>query len=258
MALRRAPARRLFEGVAEVIAALRARRGGDRGDLRHRQRLLDAEARPRPRRGDDRAGARPACRSPSTPPRWSRRPWSAPAAPTRPRSPSWSRACCPPPAPASADAADALAVAIAHAHARRGAAAWEPRHDRAAARAGRRGRRGGGADRRRRRRLRGPLRRRARSSRLPPLGDETLLHVETQWSEQTGLRLYGFLDPRRAPRLRRAAGDPGRRAEGGAGRARRADARPSCAGAAARGDKARRSAAPRASARSSPSASSPS
>jgi holliday junction DNA helicase RuvA len=37
-------------------------------------------------------------------------------------------------------------------------------------------------------------------SRLPPLGDETLLHVETQWSEQGGLRLYGFLarDERRA------------------------------------------------------------
>jgi Holliday junction DNA helicase RuvA len=37
-------------------------------------------------------------------------------------------------------------------------------------------------------------------SRLPPLGDETLVHVETQWSEQAGLRLYGFLarDERRA------------------------------------------------------------
>jgi Holliday junction DNA helicase RuvA len=37
-------------------------------------------------------------------------------------------------------------------------------------------------------------------SRLPPLGDEALLHVETQWSEQGGLRLYGFLarDERRA------------------------------------------------------------
>ena len=29
--------------------------------------------------------------------------------------------------------------------------------------------------------------------RLPAPGDETLLHVETQWSEQAGLRLYGFL-----------------------------------------------------------------
>ncbi len=29
-------------------------------------------------------------------------------------------------------------------------------------------------------------------SRLPPLGDEVLLQVETQWSEQGGLRLYGF------------------------------------------------------------------
>ena len=40
-------------------------------------------------------------------------------------------------------------------------------------------------------------------------------------------RLYGFLDPRRAPRLRAAAGHPGRRAQGGAGGARRAAARPS-------------------------------
>lgn len=30
-------------------------------------------------------------------------------------------------------------------------------------------------------------------ARLPPLGDEALVHVETQWSEQGGLRLYGFL-----------------------------------------------------------------
>jgi len=30
-------------------------------------------------------------------------------------------------------------------------------------------------------------------SRLPAVGDETLLHVETQWSEQQGMRLYGFL-----------------------------------------------------------------
>ncbi|MFI4976574.1 MAG: Holliday junction branch migration protein RuvA [Caulobacterales bacterium] len=28
---------------------------------------------------------------------------------------------------------------------------------------------------------------------LPALGDEALLHVETQWSEQAGMRLYGFL-----------------------------------------------------------------
>ncbi len=28
--------------------------------------------------------------------------------------------------------------------------------------------------------------------RLPPLGEETILHVETQWSEATGQRLYGF------------------------------------------------------------------
>lgn len=27
---------------------------------------------------------------------------------------------------------------------------------------------------------------------LPPVGDEALLHVETQWSEQQGPRLYGF------------------------------------------------------------------
>lgn len=30
-------------------------------------------------------------------------------------------------------------------------------------------------------------------SRLPPIGEETLLHVESQWSEAQGLRLYGFL-----------------------------------------------------------------
>jgi Holliday junction DNA helicase RuvA len=37
-------------------------------------------------------------------------------------------------------------------------------------------------------------------SRLPALGDETMLHVETQWSEAQGMRLYGFLtrDERRA------------------------------------------------------------
>jgi Holliday junction DNA helicase RuvA len=29
--------------------------------------------------------------------------------------------------------------------------------------------------------------------RLPPVGEETVLHVETQWSEQAGIRLYGFL-----------------------------------------------------------------
>ncbi|MDP3659753.1 Holliday junction branch migration protein RuvA [Phenylobacterium sp.] len=29
-------------------------------------------------------------------------------------------------------------------------------------------------------------------SRLPAIGDETVLHVETQWSEATGMRLYGF------------------------------------------------------------------
>ena len=29
-------------------------------------------------------------------------------------------------------------------------------------------------------------------SRLPPPGDEALLHVETQWSEASGPRLYGF------------------------------------------------------------------
>jgi Holliday junction DNA helicase RuvA len=36
--------------------------------------------------------------------------------------------------------------------------------------------------------------------RLPPPGDEALLHVETQWSEALGIRLYGFLarDERRA------------------------------------------------------------
>ncbi|WP_297513326.1 Holliday junction branch migration protein RuvA [uncultured Caulobacter sp.] len=29
--------------------------------------------------------------------------------------------------------------------------------------------------------------------RLPALGEETLIHVESQWSESQGLRLYGFL-----------------------------------------------------------------
>lgn len=37
-------------------------------------------------------------------------------------------------------------------------------------------------------------------SRLPAIGEETVLHVETQWGEQTGITLYGFLsrDDRRA------------------------------------------------------------
>ena len=30
-------------------------------------------------------------------------------------------------------------------------------------------------------------------SRLPPLGDETLIHVESHFGEQTGITLYGFL-----------------------------------------------------------------
>jgi|SRR5512146_1516782 len=30
-------------------------------------------------------------------------------------------------------------------------------------------------------------------SRLPEIGGETVLHVETQWGEQTGIKLYGFL-----------------------------------------------------------------
>jgi Holliday junction DNA helicase RuvA len=30
-------------------------------------------------------------------------------------------------------------------------------------------------------------------SRLPEIGGEALLHVETQWGEQTGMTLYGFL-----------------------------------------------------------------
>ena len=30
-------------------------------------------------------------------------------------------------------------------------------------------------------------------SRMPPVGDEALIHVETQTAEQTGTRLYGFL-----------------------------------------------------------------
>jgi len=37
-------------------------------------------------------------------------------------------------------------------------------------------------------------------SRLPAVGEEALLHVETQWAEQTGMTLYGFgaRDERRA------------------------------------------------------------
>jgi holliday junction DNA helicase RuvA len=31
-------------------------------------------------------------------------------------------------------------------------------------------------------------------SRLPAVGDETLLHIESHWSEAQGLRLYGFLN----------------------------------------------------------------
>ena len=30
-------------------------------------------------------------------------------------------------------------------------------------------------------------------SRLPEIGSETVLHVESQWGEQTGMKLYGFL-----------------------------------------------------------------
>ena len=30
-------------------------------------------------------------------------------------------------------------------------------------------------------------------SRLPDVGEEAVLHVETQWGEQTGMTLYGFL-----------------------------------------------------------------
>jgi Holliday junction DNA helicase RuvA len=37
-------------------------------------------------------------------------------------------------------------------------------------------------------------------SRLPEIGGEAVVHVESQWGEQTGLKLYGFLsrDERRA------------------------------------------------------------
>lgn len=43
-------------------------------------------------------------------------------------------------------------------------------------------------------------------SRLPEVGGETLLHVESHWGEQTGLTLYGFLarDERQAFVLLRA------------------------------------------------------
>ncbi len=30
-------------------------------------------------------------------------------------------------------------------------------------------------------------------SRLPPPGEETVIHVDTQWTEAAGIRLYGFL-----------------------------------------------------------------
>ena len=30
--------------------------------------------------------------------------------------------------------------------------------------------------------------------RLPAVGDETVLHIESHWGEQTGAILYGFLD----------------------------------------------------------------
>ena len=30
--------------------------------------------------------------------------------------------------------------------------------------------------------------------RLPPTGEEATLHIETHWSDQAGIRLYGFLD----------------------------------------------------------------
>lgn len=30
-------------------------------------------------------------------------------------------------------------------------------------------------------------------SRMPAVGDEALLHIESQWAESSGLRLYGFL-----------------------------------------------------------------
>ncbi|WP_337185843.1 Holliday junction branch migration protein RuvA [Phenylobacterium sp.] len=43
-------------------------------------------------------------------------------------------------------------------------------------------------------------------SRLPEIGGETLIHVETQWAEQTGMTLYGFLgrDERQAFLMLRA------------------------------------------------------
>ncbi len=31
-------------------------------------------------------------------------------------------------------------------------------------------------------------------SKLPPVGEETVLHIETQWTQDGGPRLYGFLD----------------------------------------------------------------
>ena len=108
----------LFDGRRRGHRALRARRGGDRGDLHDRQRRLDPEARPRPRRGDDRAGRAPACRSPNTPPRWSRRRVVGTGGADKRQVAFMVARLLPTAGAPTADAADALAVAIAHAHAR--------------------------------------------------------------------------------------------------------------------------------------------
>jgi holliday junction DNA helicase RuvA len=74
-------------------------------------------------------------------------------------------------------------------------------------------------------------------ARLPAIGDETLLHIESQWSEQGGTRLYGFLtrDERRAFLMLQAIQGVGPKAALGV-----LDVLPpgDLANAAARGDKA--------------------
>jgi crossover junction endodeoxyribonuclease RuvC len=109
----------LAEGL-EGVLALRAGRGGGRGDLRQPQPVSTLKL------GQARgiallAPARPAFRSPNTCRTWSRRRWSAPAMRPSSRSQMMVRMLLPG-AGCDADAADALAVAICHAHHRQTAA----------------------------------------------------------------------------------------------------------------------------------------
>src|SRR5207237_1390318 len=61
-------------------------------------------------------------------------------------------------------------------------------------------------------------------SHLPALGEEAVLHVETQWSEALGIKLYGFLG--RDERRRRRPDGPGRRRAPGPPRGRAGPAAP--------------------------------